>query len=653
MVRNLIIRFFVFGVIGCFAISNAKAQRNLVDSLVDITNSNLPDTVKLKAYCLLMEQPLKDSSINYMNLFNQAIVLASKVNGKSYEAELYNKLGAQLRKHNKSNESLVAYQKSLEISTEIGNQKYIAFNHNNIANYYNNKGDYLKAISYYLYALKIFEQIEMPAKAASVMMSIGNIYADQRLPQKALVYYFKSLKIKRHIYDSNGIASNLVNIGSIYTDIKDYKKALAVFKQAKDIAEQIGFSRGIFVSLNNISEVYIKQGNYKDALTYQLKSLEMRKTDGELIDIALALIQLGNTYLKLNQPSLAKSYFDKAELINIKETSYENNAALCDGYARFYDIVGDANRANSYLKLFIQYKDSLYNENKHNQITDLETKYQTEKKDLEINEQALMIKNAELEIGKRKSQLQLMVITISTVLLLIYLFYYRNKLKQKALLDAELLHQQELRNKAIIEAEEKERIRIAKDLHDGVGQQLRAVKMHLSVLSEDNTLKIDKMNDSFNTLLTLVDEAVKEVRSVSHNMMPNALLTSGISAAFREFVNKISTAGSLKVDLQIIGLTERLNSSTETVLYRVLQECVSNIVKHAQASYISIQLVKHNNHLNMIIEDNGKGFDTKKINSFEGIGFKNIISRVQFLNGCVDFDSTIGSGTTINIEIPL
>jgi two-component system NarL family sensor kinase len=131
------------------------------------------------------------------------------------------------------------------------------------------------------------------------------------------------------------------------------------------------------------------------------------------------------------------------------------------------------------------------------------------------------------------------------------------------------------------------------------------------------------------------------------------LLTRGITAALREFVNKISTAGSLKVDLQIIGLTERLNSSTETVLYRVLQECVSNIVKHAQASYISIQLVKHNNHLNMIIEDNGKGFDTQKINNFEGIGLKNIISRVQFLNGSVDFDSTIGNGTTINIEIPL
>lgn len=653
MIKNLVTRLCAIAIVGCITISNVMAQRNLADSLIGITNAVLPDTVKLNAYCLLFEQPLKDTTINYEELFDKAIILADRVKQKSYKAMIYNSLGTKLKKQGRLDEALAAYFISLEISTQIGDQKFMAISNNNIANCYNNKGKYLKAISHYLYALKIFEQIKLPAKAASVMMSIGNVYADQRLPKKALVYYFKSLKIKKELNDSNGIASNFVNIGSVYVDTKDYAKALAVFKQAKAISEQTGFKRGMFVTLNNISEIYIKQGNYKDALSYQIKSLEIRRNDGELIDIALALIQLGNTYLELNLPALSLQYFNEAELINVKEISFENAAALYDGYARYYEKLGNPTKSNSYLRLFIQYKDSLYNENKHNQITELETKYQTEKKDLEINEQALIIKNAALEISKRKTQLLILLITIATILLLSYLFYNRYKLKQKALLDAELLHQQEVRNKAIIEAEEKERIRIAKDLHDGVGQQLSAVKMHLSVLSEENTLKSVQMDDKFSLLLSLVDDAVKEVRSVSHNMMPNALITSGISAAFREFVNKISTAGSLKVDLQIVGLTERLNSSTETVLYRVLQECVSNIVKHAQANYISIQLVKHNNHLNMIIEDNGKGFDTKNINSFEGIGLKNIISRVQFLNGSVDFDSSIGNGTTVNIEIPL
>jgi two-component system NarL family sensor kinase len=150
-----------------------------------------------------------------------------------------------------------------------------------------------------------------------------------------------------------------------------------------------------------------------------------------------------------------------------------------------------------------------------------------------------------------------------------------------------------------------------------------------------------------------VDEAVKEVRSISHNMMPNALIRSGLSTALREFINKISSTGALKIDLEIIGLNERMESTTETVLYRVLQECISNIVKHAKASKIGIQLVKHTTSLNLIIEDNGVGFDSSKINDFTGIGLKNIISRVQFLNGNVEFDSFPGNGTTVVIDIPL
>jgi len=151
----------------------------------------------------------------------------------------------------------------------------------------------------------------------------------------------------------------------------------------------------------------------------------------------------------------------------------------------------------------------------------------------------------------------------------------------------------------------------------------------------------------------MVDDAVKEVRSVSHNMMPNALIRFGLAKAVREFIDKIAATGALKIDLQIIGLTERLESTTETVLYRVMQETVSNIIKHAQASDISIQLIRDEDNLTMMIEDNGKGFDTKKMSEFGGIGLKNIISRVEYLNGTVDFDSFPGRGTTVIVEIHL
>lgn len=220
-------------------------------------------------------------------------------------------------------------------------------------------------------------------------------------------------------------------------------------------------------------------------------------------------------------------------------------------------------------------------------------------------------------------------------------------------MDAEIIRQQELRNKAIIEAEEKERIRIARDLHDGVGQQLSAVKMNLSAFEASMATDDSQRRDKMHALMGLVDDAVKEVRALSHNMMPNALLRSGLSTAVREFVNKIASTDTLKIDLQIVGLNERLESITETVLYRVMQECVSNIVKHADATHVGIQLIKHDRHLNMMIEDNGKGFDTSKANDMAGIGLKNIISRVHYLNGTVEFDSLPGKGTTVNIDVPV
>jgi two-component system NarL family sensor kinase len=337
-----------------------------------------------------------------------------------------------------------------------------------------------------------------------------------------------------------------------------------------------------------------------------------------------------------------------------ESNSWEMLAVAYDRLARCYELKKDLRKALDCTRYFVMYKDSLLNENNSRTVSDIETKYQTEKKDLEISKQSLEIQNSQLELGKKKTQLYISLASVFLVLLLSYLFYTRYRLKQKQLLDEELLRQQDLRSKAIIEAEEKERIRIAKDLHDGVGQQLSAVKMNLSAF--ESALKTDNeatRAEKLKLLMELVDESVKEVRAVSHNMMPNALLRSGLVSAVREFVNKISTSGLLKIDLEITGLSGRLEGTTETVLYRVLQECVSNIIKHAKATSVSIQLIKHDSYLNLMLEDNGKGFDTSRINDFAGIGLKNIISRVQFLNGTIEFDSQLGKGTTVIIDIPL
>jgi signal transduction histidine kinase len=239
------------------------------------------------------------------------------------------------------------------------------------------------------------------------------------------------------------------------------------------------------------------------------------------------------------------------------------------------------------------------------------------------------------------------------VIFVSYLFYNRYKLKQKSVLDSELLHQQEENSKAIIDAEERERSRIARDLHDGIGQQLSAAKLNLAALKSYINPKETKEIALFENATGLIDEAVNEVRSVSHNMMTNSLIKHGLISDVRDFINKLNQSAGLKINIETYGIEERLESTVEMILFRVLQEIVNNILKHAHATEVSIQFVKHEKELSLIIEDNGVGFDTKNLENFEGIGLKNIQSRINYINGKVFFDSYLTKGTTVNIEVPL
>jgi signal transduction histidine kinase len=235
--------------------------------------------------------------------------------------------------------------------------------------------------------------------------------------------------------------------------------------------------------------------------------------------------------------------------------------------------------------------------------------------------------------------------------LLGYSQYKRFRLKKESQLQAEILKQQEMKAKAILEAEENERQRIAKDLHDGVGQMMSAAKMNLSAIESEINFTDESQKQSFEKIIALVDDSCREVRTVSHIMMPNALLKSNLPNAIHEFVNKLSNK-SLRVQVYTEGLDEKLDSNLETVLYRVIQECVHNTIKHAGATTLDISLIRDKDGISGTIEDNGKGFDPADKENFEGIGLRNIITRIEYLRGTVDFDSAPGRGTLIALHVP-
>lgn len=630
-------KLLIFTCALCF-LTTLKSQN--IDSLLQLSNT---DTSHVTLFSVVIEKSTGNAAKKeaIQNLFKEANEIAIKNNYSLGKATLYNRYATYLKSINEYDESIKYQQQAIEICRKNNYDILLAKCLNNLGNISNNRGQYTEALKYYLEALSIFDKNQLEKQTSSTLMSIGNVYADQGNSDLAISYYTKSLETKRKMKDDKGIMNNLVNIGGAYYDKKDYKSCISYFKQALAQAQLLKDIEVQAVCLSNISEVYGKQENYQEALKYALESEKIKLIINDENSLAITYVTLGDIYLSIHQKDKAKVYYEKSMAIGKKLKSHEIISLTFDALSNMSKENMDFETALHLKDSADASRDSMYSIAKMQEISELEAKYQNEKNRLEIA-------NNELVINKKNTTIGILIALFIGILIILFLIYSRYQLKQKQKLDALLLEEQTKKHKAIFDAEEKERIRIARDLHDGVGQLLSAAKMNLSVMQQEITST--QQNTHLLNAMNILDESVKEVRTVSHNMVPNALLKQGLAGAVREFIHRIG--GNIKIELEVVGFSNRLDTTIETVLFRVLQELVNNIIKHANANKIVIQLIEHEREISLILEDNGVGFDTNNMNQFKGIGLKNIITRISYINGSVDFDSTIGRGTIVNIEVP-
>ncbi len=221
---------------------------------------------------------------------------------------------------------------------------------------------------------------------------------------------------------------------------------------------------------------------------------------------------------------------------------------------------------------------------------------------------------------------------------------YRNKIKA---------NEQILRFKEVFNAIEEERKRITIDLHDSVGQMLSTTKLYLSRLKEtiEKQSEDDKM--IYSETIKLIDESSSELRNILYNIMPDSLVKFGLKTTIEEISNKISAGSNITFNLKSKGFEKRQSETLEIILYRIIQEALNNIIKHAWATEIDINMIKKSKKIYLSIYDNGKGMDDFELYKNKGLGWKSIFSRVQMLNGKVKVETGIDKGTKINIIIPL
>lgn len=507
------------------------------------------------------------------------------------------------------------------------------------------KGSYDSAAVNYYEALELLKTQDEPSKKAGVLNELGKLYRKTRDLNRSLQMYDEAYSLYQKINDDDGMATILNESGVVFEYKGDYVEAINRYENSMAIREKLKDSVGIGYSLNFIGGVYTIQKKFAEAEKYLMQSLNIRRQLKDSFAIALNHGDLGMMYKEqgnytkaVEQFELSNAYAFKIQFADLQLSNYTQLAEISEHK-------GDYAQSLEYYKKQTAIKDSIYSGDKMKQIEALNAKYQTEKK-----EQQLKLQKAEIT---RKNYL-LWGLSAGAVLLLFAgaNFYRKRQAQHKLNLQHTIMKQQDMATKAIISAEENERKRIAADLHDGVGQMMSAAKMNLSAFENEIPFKNESQKLGFERLIGLIDESCKEIRSVSHQMMPNALLKSGLANAVKEFLDKIDNR-IIKINLHTEGLNERLESNTETVLYRVIQECVNNVIKHSGATNLDISLIKDADGISATVEDNGGGFDSKDKHKFEGIGLKNINSRVAFLKGTVDFDSSPGRGTLVAIHVPV
>ncbi len=580
----------------------------------------------------------------------------------------------------------------------------------------NNKGIYEKAKYWFFKGFEIAEKVKHDSKNGylyyNFLHAIANLYVILEEYDKALKLFKQcttaNIDSKELIYGS------YINMSNIYSNWEKYNISNDYLKKAKKLCKEDKNYKCLSICLLNIGGNLYVQENYDEALKYYNESVKFSsmynypsiklsanieigsilKIQGRLIEASIIYSNALMDAKSLNLLNMQMYIYELLTEVEIENNNYKNafgfqsarynildslnnmkkNKEINELEVKFHTLqkekeieVLKITNKNRELKLKNQneaiksllLKQKVDSINKKNQILSLQYASDKRKNELELVKRNKQLQQNDLKAEKRTKQFMIiafLIILIPTIALL--LVYYQKLLAQNQLSKKQeeinkekinsLVKEQELKLvKASVEGQDKERSRIAQELHDSIGGNLAAIK-----------LQFGNINDTgdFNVITNInkqLDNTYNQVRAISHNLMPKKFNQSSFVNVLNEYIKNIGDASNLQTNLSVFPNKQEVDKIDENILieiYKIVQELITNTIKHAEATKISIQLTLINHELNILFEDNGVGFDTHKVS--EGIGFTNIKTRLQKLNGVINIDSFHQRGSIINLEIP-
>lgn len=646
-----LLRFSLLAMVFLWSARASQAQTSARDSMLVVYHSGQHTPKLLNDLCWSFVFNNPDSALMFGR---QALSLSRKLNNLGNEATAFNRMGVAFDVKHMPDSALLYYHQAVALSRgKEGEKATLAGAVNNIGLIHWNLGDLEKAVEFYVQSAELFEKLGNKNGLAHTYNNIGLVLWEDGNLNEALSYTNKALQLRKELNDKLGMAASYSNLGLIFEDTGPIDSAIYYTELAIPLKEELNDAFGLAKSFHNLGYIFQTQKDYDRAEQHYRRALEASEGVGNQRGTASTLMHLGSILRLKMDLDASLDYLTQAES---RCKADQDDKLLYKIYEQrgltHYDM-GNYREAANHFWSSNALKDSVVTMEKSDALKELETKYRTAVKDKKIEEQERQVAEASLLAQRRN--IYIILLALLLVILLLFGFSYIQFTRRKAEgeRDAVIISERERGLRAVISATEEERKRIAKDLHDGVVQELTGLKLRLQ--NQLRTVRMDESErESFNQTSSLLDESINELRNISHQMMPRALTELGLLPALDDLLEKAFGHTDIRFSFEHHRLENlRFEERVEVSLYRITQELINNIIKHAGAKAVSVQLLKTATHIVLVVEDDGKGFRYEDEANRNGIGLMNISSRAKALNGEVNYTPSPQQGTVATIRIPI
>lgn len=553
------------------------------------------------------------------------------------------KIGNVQREASKFKEALSSYLGALGYcdSTDV-TQKYFTSAYTNIGSIYSKLGNLDAAVKFYSKAIDAADKFGSVTPVELVYANLSIVFAKLHQTDKAFYYSDKAEQHYRANKDFHRLAYVLNNKATLYLENSDFDNAEQTLMQVLKISKAKELGEGEFIALNNLGEIYLKRKLPEKAIVFFKRASEYRGALNPYLKLGNSL-SLGNAYIAQQKYTQAipmlKAALSMANELNIQDALMSAEYALAEAY----EGNNQTQDALIHFKQYLLLKDSIANNEVKTNINQIEAKYRTAEKDKTLLSKQLLITKQQKKIQQKNLQLfGLGAGIVLSVLISFALFlYYRNR--QKLAASKRRIEQLE----ATMNGEEQERTRIARELHDGIGGMLTSVKLNL-VAVQKQFEHVEGGVQKLSMIADMIQDTSAELRKSAHNLMPDVLLQYSLQDALARYAASINNAEKIEITFHYLVADVQIPKSVELMLYRITQELIQNVIKHAQATVVAVQISLQDNELNLTVEDNGHGFDVNEYKN-SGFGLQNLIYRIESLQGKVQLFSEQKNGTTVHI----